>query len=157
VLTGRTVFVCLLAFFGVVVGVNVILTVLAIRTLPGTEVDSAYRASVGFNVEIAAARAQAARGWQIAARIEHAPDGRAAVQVDARDAHGSPLTGLTLAVRLQRPTDKRADRNIDLAEGESGIYRGADDDIAPGQWDVVIEASRTGERLFLSRQRVVLK
>jgi len=60
-LTGRMVLVMLLAFFGVVIGVNVTMMKLAIATLPGTEVDSAYSASLGYEKEIVAARAQAAR------------------------------------------------------------------------------------------------
>jgi nitrogen fixation protein FixH len=156
-LTGRTVLLCLLAFFGVVVGVNMVMMMLAIRTLPGTEVDSAYRASVSFNREIAAAREQAALGWQVTARIEHAPDGRAHVNVEARDAHGAPLTGLAISARLQRPIDKRADRLLTLAERETGIYRGGAKDVAAGQWTLVVEAARANERVFLSRHRVFLK
>ena len=45
-LTGRKVLLMLVAFFGVVIGVNVIMMKLAIQTLPGTEVDSAYSASL---------------------------------------------------------------------------------------------------------------
>ena len=41
-LTGRKVLFMLVAFFGVVIAVNVIMAKLAIQTLPGTEVDSAY-------------------------------------------------------------------------------------------------------------------
>jgi nitrogen fixation protein FixH len=156
-LTGRAVLICLLAFFGVVIGVNMVMTVLAIRTLPGTEVDSAYRASVGFNREIAAARAQTERAWQVTARIEHAPDGRVQLNVETRDPRGFPLTGLDVTARLQRPTDKRADQLLALAEHGSGLYRGALDAIAAGQWDLVIEAGRMDERLFQSRQRVNLK
>ena len=37
----------LVAFFGVVIGVNLVMMRLAIKTLPGTEVDSAYSASLG--------------------------------------------------------------------------------------------------------------
>jgi nitrogen fixation protein FixH len=40
-LTGRKVLAILIAFFGVVIGVNVAMMRLAISTLPGTEVDSA--------------------------------------------------------------------------------------------------------------------
>jgi nitrogen fixation protein FixH len=156
-LTGRTVLFLLLTFFGVVVGVNMVMATFAVRTLSGTEVDSAYRASLGFNSDIAAARAQAARGWQMAAHIEHAPDGVAALKVEARDPRGAPLGGLAISARLQRPTDKRADRLVALAEQDTGIYRGVADGVAAGQWDLVIEAHRGGERVFLSRNRVVLK
>jgi nitrogen fixation protein FixH len=47
-LTGRMVLIILLAFFGTVIGVNVTMMKLAIATLPGTEVDSAYSASIGY-------------------------------------------------------------------------------------------------------------
>ena len=44
-----------------------------------------------------------------------------------------------------------------LAERDAGIYRGAAADVAPGQWDLVLEAERGIERVFLSKSRVVLK
>ena len=155
-LTGRTVLICLVAFFGVVVGVNMTMMKLAIDSLPGTEVDSAYRASLAFNAQIAAARDQDARKWRVAAHVERSPDGEARVQVDARDGNGAPVSGVVFSGRLARPIDKRADRAVALNERESGIFRGAVADVAPGQWDLIIEADRGGERLFLSRNRVVL-
>ena len=156
-LTGRTVLFCLLGFFGIVIGVNMAMMKFAIDTLPGAEVASAYRASIRFNDEIARARAQDSRGWQIGAHVERAPDGRALVQVDARDDKGAPLSGLVFTARLSRPTDARADRNLALSERGNGVYRGAVDDVAAGQWDLVIQAERGEERVFLSRNRVVLK
>jgi len=156
-LTGRTVLFGLIVFFAVVVGANLTLTVLAVGTMPGTEVDSAYRASLAFNSEIGAARAQTARNWHVAAHVERGNDGHAMVRIDARDDRGTPLTGLAFAARLMRPTDQRADRAFVLAERESGIYRGVADDVAPGLWEMVIEARRGAERVFLSRNRLVLK
>lgn len=156
-LTGRTVLVCLLAFFGVVIGMNGVMIKLAVDTLPGTDVDSAYRASLAYNAEIEAAVAQAARGWSIVGRVERDADGRAAVKVEARDAARAPLTGLVFSARLSRPTDKRADRSTALFERESGIYLGKVSDLAPGLWDLVIEAGRGSERLFLSRNRMILR
>ena len=155
-LTGRHVLMMLLAFFGVVIGVNVLMMKLAIDTLPGTEVDSAYKASLAFNSEITAARTQDARGWKVAGRVERAPDGGAVVRVEARDGQGAPLTGLAFSVVLARPTDKRSDHVVGLAEAEAGIYRGVATGVAAGQWDVVFEAQRGSERVFLSRNRVML-
>jgi len=156
-LTGRAVLLCLLAFFGVVIGANMIMMKLAIDTLSGTEVDSAYKASLAYNAEIRAAHQQAARGWSVAVRAERSAIGAVGVRVEARDAVGVPLTGLTFSARLARPTDKRADRTAALAEREAGIYRGQILEVAPGQWDLVLEAERGGERLFLSRNRVILE
>jgi len=159
-LSGRTVLLCLLTFFGVVVGVNMAMMKLAIDTLSGTEVDSAYKASLAYNDEIRAAREQAARRWSVAGRIARGADGWAAVEVEARDADNAPLAGLVFLARLQRPTDKRADRAVELSERAAGRYAGRVSDLAPGQWDLVIEADRSGgggERLFLSRNRVILE
>ena len=62
-LTGKVVLAVLVAFFGIVFGVNGLMMTLAIKTLPGTEVDSAYAASLAYEREIAAARGQDQRGW----------------------------------------------------------------------------------------------
>lgn len=155
-LTGRTVLVCLLAFFGVVIGANLVMMKLAIDTLPGTEVDSAYGASLAFNADISAARAQERRGWRVNAHVERKADGIAVVAVEARDRAGAPLSGIGFTARLARPTDKRADRVVTLAERSSGAFRGTTSGVEPGQWDLVIEAAGNAGRLFLSTTRVIL-
>ena len=155
-LTGFKVLLMLLAFFGVVIGVNVIMMRLAIETLPGTEVDSAYSASLGYEKEIAAARDQEERRWQVDAHVERAVDGAAVLRVEARDKDGKPVTGLKFQGRFERPADKRADLSVALPETGIGIYRGRGEAIAPGQWDLVLEGDSAAGRMFLSKNRVVL-
>jgi nitrogen fixation protein FixH len=155
-LTGTKVFLMLVAFFGVVIGVNVTMMKLAIATLPGTDVDSPYAAGLTYDREISAAQDQAARKWQVNAHIERRTDGGAVLQVDARDAGGKPMTGLKFGGRLERPNDKRADLAVELSEAGIGVYRGNAVSVAPGQWDLVIEGEARGMRVFLSRNRVIL-
>ena len=155
-LTGRMVLVILLAFFGIVIGVNVTMMRLAISTLPGTEVDSPYSASLAYEKEIAAAQAQDARHWQVDAHLERAAGGAALLQLTARDKDGRPVSGLKFEGRLERPTDKRADQAIELSEVGIGVYRGKLDAVAPGQWDLVLEGDKSGQRMFLSKNRVLL-
>ena len=155
-LTGRLVLIMLLAFFGIVFGVNFALMKLAISTLPGTEVDSAYSASLGYEKEIAAAHDQTARKWQVDAHIERDAGGGAILQVEARDGSGQLMTGLKFQGTLERPTDKRADLAVSLAEVGIGIYRGSAPVVAPGQWDLVLEGNSAGQRMFMSKNRVVL-
>ena len=155
-LTGRTVLLILISFFGVVFSVNFVMMKLAIDTLPGTEVDSAYSASLGYEKEIAAARDQNLRNWRVDARIQRGPDGDATLQVEARDNGGTPLSGMKFQGRLERPTDRRADQPVELAEVGIGIYRGTVSLVAAGQWDLVIEGDAAGKRMFLSKNRVFL-
>jgi nitrogen fixation protein FixH len=155
-LTGRMVLFMVLAFFGVVIAVNVTMMDLAITTLPGTDVDSAYSASIGYEREITAAHDQDARSWKVDAHIERDGNGGATLRVEARDSGGQPVAGLKFEGRLERPTDKRADLAFSLAEVGIGIYRGAAAAVAPGQWDLVLEGDRAGQRMFLSKNRVLL-
>jgi nitrogen fixation protein FixH len=155
-LTGRKVFFLLVAFFGVVIGVNLVMMRFAIKTLPGTEVDSAYSASLAYEKEIAAAREQNLRNWRIDAYVKRGPDGGATLQVEARDTNGQPMSGLRFQGRLERPADKRADQPVALAETGIGIYRGTASSIAAGQWDLVLQGDAAGRRVFLSRNRVLL-
>lgn len=156
-LTGRTVLVTLLGFFGMVIGVNGVMIALAIGTMPGLESEKPYQAGVAYNAEIEAARAQAARRWNVASHVGRDAQGRATVSVKARDAKGAPISGLAVAVRLLRPADQRGDRTLELGEREPGTYLGEAANMAAGAWEVEIEAARASERLFRSRNRIVLE
>ena len=155
-LTGRKVLFMLVAFFGVVIGVNMIMMRLAIQTLPGTEVDSAYSASLAYEKQIEAARDQNARNWKVDAHVERSGQGGATLQVEVRDHDGRPMSGLKFQGHFERPADKRSDQAVALAETGIGIYRGSATLIAPGQWDLVVQGDAAGRRVFLSRNRVLL-
>ncbi|NVN85672.1 MAG: FixH family protein [Rhodopseudomonas sp.] len=155
-LTGRVVLASLLGFFGLVIGVNLLMMTLAIRTLPGTEVDSPYAASIAYEGEIAAAREQTQRAWNVDAKVERRSDGSALLRVEARDKNGAPLQGLKFFGRLERPADKRADLEVALAEVDSGIYRGNAAGVGAGLWDLVLEGDQAGIRMFLSKNRLML-
>jgi nitrogen fixation protein FixH len=155
-ITGRMVFFMMVSFFAVVIGVNLVMMRLAIQTLPGTEVDSAYSASLAYGKEIATARDQSERNWKVDAHVERSGQGGATLQVEVRDNTGRPMSGLRFQGRFERPTDRRADRPVELAETGIGIYRGNAETIAPGQWDLVLEGVAAGQRMFLSKNRVLL-
>jgi len=152
--TGRMVLLCLIAFFAVVSLANGIMIRAAISTFGGVETGSSYQAGLAFRQETEAARAQETRHWQVTGSVRGG-GGRATVEIEARDAAGQPLAGLEANASLHRPADRRDDVPVALSEEASGRFRGGV--AAPaGQWDLVIELSRGGERLFRSRNRVVL-
>jgi nitrogen fixation protein FixH len=155
-LTGRVVLISLVGFFAVVIGVNLLMAKLAIDTLPGTEVDSAYGASLAYESEIVAAHDQNLRNWKVDAHVERRADGAATVELQARDSNGAAMPGLRFLGRFERPTDRRADQPVTLAEVGGGIYRGDALALPPGQWDLVLEGDVAGRRMFLSKNRIVL-
>jgi nitrogen fixation protein FixH len=154
-LTGRAVLLCMLGFFTVVAGVNAVMMTAAIRTMPGLEVKNSYVASQHYNADIAAMRAQTARGWATQLQVRLA-QGTARVGVDMADAGSTPLTGLAVTARLAHPVDRNADREVALTETAPGHYTASLAGIHAGAWDVVLEAGRGEAVAFRSRNRVHL-
>lgn len=153
--TGRMVLVGLVAFFAVVVGVNAVLTYAAISTFGGVETESSYRAGLAFAREKATAQAQDALHWDVSVEAATAGDATV-VEVMARDSSGRPVPNLEAKAALAHPTDRRADLAVPLLGHGAGLFRGTTAAVA-GQWDLVIELSRAGERLFRSKNRVTLR
>jgi nitrogen fixation protein FixH len=153
---GWMVLVFMLAFFGVVIGVNAFMAHLAMSTFGGVDVDSSYRAGQMFERDVAMAETQDERHWRVDGKIRQASDGTKSLDLAARDSSGTPLSGLTATAQFTRPTDRRLDRAVAIHEDEPGHFRG-DVVLPPGQWDLVIELTRQGERQFRSINRVVIR
>jgi nitrogen fixation protein FixH len=156
-LTGSMVLLWILLFFGVVISVNVTMMTLAIKTLPGVDDDNAYADGLAYNQNIAAARAQDARHWQVSAHVERDANGPGSIVVSAHDAKGAALLGLLFKAVLERPADRRADLSVALSDRGAGSYRGSIEGVAAGQWELVLEGYRGAERMFLSRNRLDLR
>jgi len=154
-LTGWTVLLWLVGFFGIVFAVNAVMVYEALSTLSGVETDSAYQAGRMYEQEVAMAKAQAARQWRVDARLTPSAD-RVGIDVVAHDAAGQPLAGMKATAVFERPTDRRLDQGVALDEGSAGHFQGSAT-VGPGQWDVVIELTRQNEQVFRSKNRVVLK
>jgi nitrogen fixation protein FixH len=155
-LTGWMVLGIFVAFFGVVAGVNAIMIHAALSTFPGSEVKNSYVASQVFNKEIAAMRLQGERNWRVDVVLNRLA-GNAALDVTIRDAGGSALRGLVLESRLVHPVDARVDHAAQVRETQPGLYVADFGAVLPGAWNLVIEARRDGERMYVSRSRIVIQ
>lgn len=154
-ITGRMVLAALVAFFGFVMLVNIVMVRAAITTFGGVDTPSSYQAGLVFKAEEAKAAAQVARNWTVDARIAPTADGNA-LSFEVRDAAGRPVTGADVIARLAHPVDERRDVPVAVSEVGAGVYSGrvaAD----PGQWTLDIEIVKGGERLFRSRNRIAIE
>ncbi len=150
-ITGRTVLAIFLAFFGVVFTANFFLVRAALDSFGGVETDSSYKAGLDFKNDEIAAAAQAARHWEVDAHVD-----RSSFRLKALSAEGQPLSGLALSAALHHPSDRRLDAPITTTPAGPGAWTGTLE-ASPGQWNLVIELTRDGERVFRSVNRVVLK
>jgi len=154
-LTGRMVLACLVAFFAVVAGVNVVMIRAAVSTFGGIETENAYQAGLAFAREIAAVEAQEALRWKVSGSLKSgAAD--TVVEVIATDATGAPLENLQGTARLLHLADKRADHAVPLGQIGPGVLMGRTDPVA-GQWMLLIELSRDGTTAFRSKNRVFMQ
>ena len=78
------------------------------------------------------------------------------LDISARDAKGTPLTGLTAQARLAHPADERLDRVIALNRAAAGQFHG-EGQAQPGQWELIVDLYRDDVRVFRSRSRVTLQ
>lgn len=157
-LTGRAVLLMLLAFFGVVIGVNLVMARFAVSTFAGVETESSYKAGLAFTAEHDAAEQQVARHWSVDVALASAlatGAGSREVIIKVRDADGRPLSDLVADGRFAHPTDARRDVDLDLVALGDGRYR-ARAVAGPGQWDLVIDFAQGGQRMFRSKNRVQL-
>jgi nitrogen fixation protein FixH len=154
--TGRMVLVSIVSFFAVIIAVNLIMATLAVSTFGGVETRNAYQAGLSFSREIAESRAQEARNWHVEAKLSNwTPDG-VVVEVMPRDASSSPVVGVDFTVTFAHPASRRQDQVVSLSQVGAGLFR-ARTQISPGQWDLVVEAGRDGERLFRSKTRIQIR
>jgi nitrogen fixation protein FixH len=154
-LTGRTVLLCLVCFFAVVASVNAVMMTAAVTTFSGVETVNSYQAGVSFAREEAAAEAQESRRWRVNSSLRPQANGLTQVVLSAQDHDGHPLAGLEAAVSLIHPNDRRLDRSVTMQRNATGRFSGVVTP-SPGQWDLVIELSHDGERLFRSKERIIL-
>jgi len=152
-ITGRTVLIYFIAFFGIVFAMNFFMVRVAISSFSGVETESSYKAGLSFKNDVAAAHAQDARHWNVEASLQRGDATR--VTITARDAEARPLAGLTPEVRLAHPTDKRRDVAVEFVETTAGQFQSLTA-LPQGQWDLVIGFKRGDEFVFRSKSRITL-
>ena len=127
----------LIAFFGTVIAVNLVMATYATRTFGGTVVDNSYVASQKFNGWLAAAREQQQLGWQSAVTLG---GGRhVAVSVSAED---EPLAGSAVTGFARHPLGREANIPLRFVEVAPGQFRSGE--VLPGGRWIVHLAVRRG-------------
>ena len=149
--TGRHMLLVMVAFFGIVIAVNLVMAALATRSWTGLVVENSYVASQQFNGELAAARRQAELGWQ--AELSVAADSARAVFATG----GTPPAGdLAVTLALSRPTHEAEDRTVPLTATGAGEFQ-ADLDLKPGVWNAELTAVSTGGQSFRQLHRIIIE
>ncbi|MCG7391554.1 FixH family protein [Microvirga sp. ACRRW] len=153
VITGRTVLIYFISFFGVIFAMNFVMIRFAVSSFSGVETESSYKAGLTFKNDVAAAHAQDALHWSVEANVQRGES--SSILITARDAKALAVSGLTAQVRLGHPTDKRNDVTVDFVETSTGQFRSLTP-LPEGRWDLVIDLKRGDDVVFRSKSRIAL-
>lgn len=143
-LTGKHVLAITVGAFGIIIAVNVVMAVQAVRTFPGLEVANGYIASQTFDAE---RKAQEALGWTVTPEYR---DGR--LTVEMVDAGGLPAAVRSMSVLVGRTTASNDDVTPEFVR-VAGKWQ-ADVALARGKWMLKVEAEAPDGTIF--RQRLEL-
>lgn len=147
--TGRHMLILLLAFFGVIIAVNLTMAVMATRSWTGLVAKNGYVASIDYAADAEARRAAAARGWTLALT---APDGY--VTLDARNAHGEALGLATVPARAVREVSRDDAHPFVLGPVAPGRWR-AEAALPAGTWSVTASIADGADTVEWRRVLVV--
>ncbi len=125
----------MLAFFGVIIAVNLTMAVFATKSWTGLVVKNSYVASQAFNRELEQAKVQAARGWT--GDITYS---KGAVVLSLTDKAGQPVVLDTSIVQIGRPAFEQADHRVVMVHQGNGVYH-AKDTLDPGIWQVSVRGT----------------
>lgn len=142
--TGKHAAAVFIGAFGVIIGVNILLAVSAIKTFPGLEVKNSYVASQEFNTRL---HAQEALGWSV-----RADAAGGLVTLSITDQAGQPVEVADLKAVVGRATHVKED--IEPAFTFDGTAYVAKAELGDGNWNIRMVARAEDGTEFT--QRVVL-
>lgn len=147
--TGRHMTAIMIAFFGTVIAVNLLMAVLATGTFGGTVVDNSYVASQRFNGWLAQARAQEAMGWQEQTGLDGERRILLSLSHVSAGENGGPVSGATVTAIARHPLGRAPERTIGFGEISTGRYR-AGQALPAGRWIVHFSIrSAAGEKRLI--------
>ncbi len=146
-LTGRKVLMITLAFFGVIILVNLFMAYSAISTFPGLEVENSYVASQTFDKDRAA---QVGLGWRVTVAVENNE-----LILSFTDDEGQPVQVASLEAILGRPTERKDDL-VPAFAFQNGAYH-APVNLDFGNWELRFKAQDENGTLFRQTRELYVR
>ncbi len=134
--TGRHMTMILIAFFGVIIAVNLMMARFAMSTFGGKVVENSYVASQHYNDWLALAAAQDRLGWKQEVAIGADRHLRLGLRKD-----GAIVDSVRLSATLSHPLGRAAPRDLRVAPVGDGSFRSVEP-LPDGRWRLDLIARR---------------
>lgn len=135
--TGRHMAIVLVAFFAVVIGVNLLMARYATSTFGGVVVENSYVASQKYNGWLKEAREEKALGWE--AQAAWRPDGHVALLFDEVPA------GAVVVAEARHPLGRKPDKVLHFDPSDAGRYISRET-LEDGRWTLRLEVTGNGRK-----------
>lgn len=149
--TGRHMLVIMVAFFSVIIAVNLTMAFFARSSWTGAVVENTYVASQQFNRKAAEGRAQAALGWTADLAIA---DGKVSYRLT--DSLGDMVTASQATASFRRPAHAGEDQQVALIRQPDGSLS-APVELRDGSWIVEIDTEVGLEHPYRDTRRLILR
>ena len=136
--TGRHAAMILIAFFGIVITVNIIMARYALTTFGGTVVDNSYVASQHFNRWLDEAASEKALGWD--AVTTRSKTGHVEVALK-----GVPAGEIGVSAVARHPLGRMADQAMTFSRTADGGFV-SDQPLPAGRWRLRLELAVSGKK-----------
>jgi len=136
--TGRDMLFLMIAFFAVIVSVNMAMAVIASGSWTGLVVKNSYVASQQFNEKTMELERSAAMDVHASLFYQ-----KGEVVIQLNDSSGIGLSVNALTLKVGRPSYDGEDRSLTMTCGAEGICR-AQAELGPGIWTGEVEAELSG-------------
>jgi nitrogen fixation protein FixH len=141
----------MVAFFGTIISVNLLMAYYANSSWSGMLSKNTYVASQDFNIKAAEAREWARQGFRGKITVD-----RAAVGYAMEGPVDTVSEVQTVTAVFHRPVGDHQDFTIDLSRSADGTYSAAHE-LAPGAWIVDLEAKSLDRTVFHQAERIVIE
>ncbi len=145
--TGYHATIMLVAFFGVVFTVNMVMARFAITTFSGTVVDNSYVASQKYNEWLEQARTQKSYGWAVTkiSRIDEF------AFIEITEAGGEPMEGAIVQAVIEHPLGRTEAVQITFHPIKLGYYK-TDEPMPTGRWKLKVTIEKAGKQMRLVQE-----
>ena len=147
-LRGRQVFLMFLAFFGVIVTVNMIFMTYALKTHSGVVTDKPYEKGLAHDAYLA--KAQSQPKWNTGFTFENN-----ILRVSLKNEENEPLNSANVNVYFMRPIKSGDDFTMQMRYVGGGIYEIAPEFPHIGAWNIKLDTKWNGKQYQNSHNLIV--
>ncbi|MEM9422032.1 MAG: FixH family protein [Pseudomonadota bacterium] len=155
VLKGHHVLMAIIAFFGVIIAVNIVFVRLALDSFPGEQEKKSYLQGLNYNEVLAQRAEEEALGWKILLTRTPTSSGEGtSFELNIVDGDGDILPFLEVSGQLRRPTTDVGKVELVFSPLGGSRYRSTPIMVEAGAWDLTLVALEEGQEKLSAKTRL---